>query len=487
VTRGRSEAELVVVGAGAAGLFAALYGARQGAGVVLVSARPLAETASYWAQGGMAAALAVDDTPELHLEDTLTAGRELTRPSAADVLVREAAARFTELEELGVRFDADRSGDLALALEGGHSRRRVAHAGGSATGRRILRQLSAVVAEEDRIEVLEGARAAALAVTAQDGRCAGVHLEDGRTLTAPATVLATGGAAALWSRTTNPPGSYGSGLLLARTAGAALADLEFVQFHPTAIAGIEGKEGFLITEAIRGEGATLHGPDGERFVDELQPRDAVARAIHAKLRETGATSVGLDMRSVDLSHFPNVVDALREAGLDPATELIPVAPASHYVMGGVVTDLHGRSAVGGLYAVGETACTGLHGANRLASNSLSECFVFGRRAALAGLDEPATAGALAPAPDEPAAPPPSWETRQTLWRCAGLVREPEALRAVLEDPHPLARLVAACALHRGESRGAHARADRPETDPGLDGHHTVVTADGETPGYEVWA
>ena len=487
MTRGRAEADLVVVGAGAAGLFAALYGARQGARVVLVSARPLAETASYWAQGGMAAALAVDDTPELHLEDTLAAGRGLTRRSAAEVLVTEAAARFTELEELGVRFDADREGNLALALEGGHSRRRVAHAGGSATGRRILRQLSAVVAEDPRIEVLEGARAAALARAVSDGRCAGVHLEDGSTRAARATVLATGGAAALWSRTTNPPGSYGSGLLLARSAGAELADLEFVQFHPTALAGVPGREGFLVTEAIRGEGATLHGPDGERFVDELEPRDAVARAIHAKLRETGAASVSLDMRAVDLSHFPNVVDALREAGIDPASELVPVAPASHYVMGGVVTDLDGRTAVGGLFAVGETACTGLHGANRLASNSLSECFVFGRRAALAGLDEPESTGALEPAPSEPAAPAPSWATRETMWRCAGLVREPDALRGVLEDPHPLARLVAASALHREESRGAHARADFPNTVAALDDHHTVVAAGSETPHFAAWA
>ncbi len=219
-------------------------------------------------------------------------------------------------------------------------------------------------------------------------------------------MLATGGAAALWSRTTNPPGSFGSGLMLARAAGAALADLEFAQFHPTAVVGLPGREGFLISEAVRGEGATLHGADGERFVDELAPRDAVARAIFNELARTGAASVGLDMRGVDPGRFPNVVAALREAGLDPMTELVPVAFASHYVMGGIVTDLEGRAeGVPGLFAVGECACTGLHGANRLASNSLSECFVFGRRAALAGLAlEPPRGTPAARLPETPVAP-----------------------------------------------------------------------------------
>ena len=385
--------DVVVVGAGAAGLFAALTAAREGARVTLVSARPLAETASYWAQGGLAAALAVDDSPALHLEDTVTAGRGLVRRSAAEVLCAEAPARFADLETLGVRFDADRHGNLALGLEGGHGIRRVVHAGGSATGRRILRQLSADVVEEERIEVLERRRVRAL-LTDGDGRVGAVACDDGRVVAARAVILASGGAAALWSRTTNPPGSYGSGLLLARAAGADLADLEFAQFHPTAVVGIPGREGFLISEAVRGEGATLHDAAGERFVDELQPRDAVARAIHRLLVETGAPAVYLDMTAIDPARFPNVVAALREAGHDPVTQRVPVSPASHYMMGGIVSDLHGRSTVAGLYAVGECACTGLHGANRLASNSLSECFVFGHRAALAGLDEP-------PAPARP--------------------------------------------------------------------------------------
>ena len=477
--------DLVVVGAGAAGLFASLIAAREGARVTLISARPLAETASYWAQGGLAAALAADDSPELHLEDTLIAGRDLVRRSAAEVLCAEAPARFADLEGYGVRFDADRHGRLALGLEGGHRKRRVVHAGGSATGRRILRQLSDEVVAGGGIDVLEGSRVRAL-LPAADGRIHGVATDDGRTIAARAVILASGGAAALWRRTTNPPGSYGSGLMLARAAGAELADLEFVQFHPTAVVGVKGREGFLVTEAIRGEGATLHDAAGERFVDELEPRDAVAKAIHKLLVETGAPAVYLDMTAIDPARFPNVVDALREAGVDPATERIPVSPASHYVMGGITTDLDGRSTVAGLYAVGEAACTGLHGANRLASNSLSECFVFGRRAALAGLDDPAPAGALAPPPAEDLAPAPSRETRHAMWREAGLERTADGLRRLLEDQHPLARLVAASALAREESRGAHARAEFPVPDPALDLHHSVLPASRATPSHVRW-
>ena len=220
-----------------------------------------------------------------------------------------------------MRFDADRFGGLALGLEGGHSVRRVVHAGGSATGRRVVRQLSALAAAEPRITVLEGAQARAL--WRADGRCRGLVCDGRVVLARRAVLLATGGAAALWERTTNPPGSQGFGLLLAHAAGAALADLELLQFHPTAVIGVPGREGFLVTEAIRGEGATLHDAAGERFVDELAPRDEVARAIQELLDRTGARSVGLDMRGIDPASFPNVVAALREAGVDPATELVP--------------------------------------------------------------------------------------------------------------------------------------------------------------------
>ena len=471
-----SDFDIAVVGAGAAGLFAALRGAHAGARVALISATPLAQTASYWAQGGLAAALAEEDSPALHLADTERAGRGLVRRSAAEVLVDEAPARVAELEQLGVAFDADRYGRLALGLEGGHSIRRIVHAGGSATGRRVVRQLSALAVEEQRITVLEGTRVAS--VWTAEGRCVGVVTEDGRTIGAGAVVLATGGAAALWSRTTNPPGSQGTGMLLAHLAGAQLADLELMQFHPTAATGIAGREGFLITEAVRGEGATLHDRDGERFVDELAPRDEVSRAIAERLAASGAPAVELDMTMVDAARFPNVVEALLASGLDPTRERIPVAPAAHYMMGGVVVDLHSRSSIPGLYAVGETSCTGLHGANRLASNSLSECFVFAARAVADALaaERPARPQSRPPAP--PPLPLATRETRESLWRDAGIVRDGESLRALLDCEHPLARLIARCGLERQESRGAHLRSDFPTLEARFDERHVVVAGDG---------
>ncbi len=476
-----------MIGAGAAGLYTSLCAARLGAEVTLVSATPLAESSSYWAQGGLAAALASDDSPDRHFADTVTAGRGLVRESAARVLCDEAPAAVDDLAALGVQFDADGDGRFALGLEGGHGARRVVHAGGAATGRRVVRQLSALVAQDERIEVLESRRVTAIESAEQ--RATGVLLDDGTVVGARAVVLATGGAAALWSRTTNPAGAVGSGLLLAFAAGAQLADLELMQFHPTAVVGDNGADGFLVTEAVRGEGARLLDPSGERFVDELAPRDEVARAVQRTIDRTGARAVGLDMREVDPALFPNVVGALRRAGIDPERELIPVAPAAHYMMGGIATDLEGRATVPGLYAVGECSCTGLHGANRLASNSLSECFVFGSRAARAAVEQRAATsrGPASPAPDTSALGPAiTAASRSALWRYAGLERSAEGLRTLASDPHPLVRLIARSALAREESRGAHERADFPARNPELDGLHVTLTEGGE-PQLVRWA
>src|SRR3954470_10840501 len=476
-TQPEERADVAVVGAGAAGLYAALCASREGARVVLVSRSPLAESASYWAQGGIAAALAEDDTTDRHLEDTLIAGRRASRPSAVRVLCEGSPERVRDLESLGVHFDADRHGALALGLEGGHSARRVVHAGGSATGRRITRELSALAATDERIEVLE--RSTASAIWCSDGRCVGVVAErPGGALTpvlARGTTIATGGAAALWERTTNPRGAIGAGLTLAAHAGAALADLEFVQFHPTALLWDGEPDGFLITEAVRGEGALLLDSHGERFVDELAPRDEVALAVEQVRRAGG--EVLLDMRSLDMGQFPNIAAALQRAGLDPRRDPVPVAPAAHYTMGGIATGLDGESTLPGLFAVGECACNGLHGANRLASNSLAECFVFGRRAALAALDRerPAPPDQAGPPPERGPDPVPPQETRAALWSCAGLRREAAALRKLAEsDPSPLARKIARSALAREESRGAHQRADHPGTEPALGGMHSLV-------------
>jgi L-aspartate oxidase len=478
--------DVAVVGAGAAGLYAALTAAAEGARVALVSRSPLAQTASFWAQGGIAAALADDDSAELHIQDTLAAGRDFARASAVRVLCEESPGRVRDLERLGVSFDADRHGNLALGLEGGHSRRRIVHAGGSATGRRITRELSALAAVDERIEVLEPR--AATSLTSRDGRCVGLVARprrgDALPVLASAVVLATGGMAALWQRTTNPRGTVGAGLLLAQAAGAALADLEFMQFHPTALRHDGARDGFLITEAVRGEGATLHGADGERFVDELAPRDQVALAIQTELERSGQTAVSLDMRSVDVARFPNIAAALEEVGIDPRRDLVPVAPAAHYTMGGIATDIDGRSTLPGLYAIGESACTGLHGANRLASNSLAECFVFGRRAALAAVADPEPPAAATPDEAIRTVPPPD-ETRAALWRHAGLQRDPAGLRELLDDPFPLARLIGASCLAREESRGAHQRLDHPDTDPALDHMHTLLEADAR-PSFEQW-
>jgi L-aspartate oxidase len=396
-------------------------------------------------------------------------------------LVDEAPAAVQELRSRGVLFDLDPDGELSLGLEGGHTRRRIVHSGGSATGHEITSKLAAMVAREQRIEVRE--RASMTALWSDGERCYGV-LTDTERIAAAATILATGGAAALWRRTSNPWGAIGAGPTMASAAGADLADLEFCQFHPTALFQPGTRfDGLLITEAVRGEGATLLDTSGRRFTDELSPRDAVTAALLDRMDADGAEAVGLDLRGLDPTRFPNVFSSLREAGLEPSAELIPVAPAAHYTMGGIVVDLEGRSSLAGLFAVGECSCTGLHGANRLASNSLSECFVFGARAARAALEE--TVAAAPPEPGEWRFEPPSEATRDAVWALAGPRRDSERLNRLLENPFPLASSIATLALARRESRGGHLRSDFPGIDPELDGIHFVLTADGEL-GRESW-
>jgi L-aspartate oxidase len=447
----------------------------------VISRTPPSQSASFWAQGGLAAALEPGDSPAQHAADTIAAGRGLCRSAAVQALVEEAPAAVSELRERGVAFDLDPDGELALGLEGGHTRRRIVHSGGSQTGHEITSKLAEMVAADGRIAVREST--SALALWSDGERCHGL-LTEGEAIGAAATVLATGGAAALWRRTTNPWGAIGAGPVLGAAAGADLADLEFCQFHPTALA-LPGTrfDGLLITEAVRGEGATLLDASGHRFTDELAPRDAVTAAVLDRIEADGVASVRLDLRGLDPDRFPNVFASLTEAGLDPRAEPVPVSPAAHYTMGGIAVDLEGRSSLPGLFAVGECSCTGLHGANRLASNSLSECFVFGSRAARAALEEERAA-------DHPPQPewrfqPPTEATREAVWRLAGPLRAPERLRELCGDPYPLAAAIATCALERAETRGGHRRTDFPAHDPELDGVHIVLGPDGETR-HEEW-
>jgi L-aspartate oxidase len=466
------DVDLVVVGAGVAGLTAALVAADLGARVVVLSKGPLDVSASSLAQGGVAAVQDAEDAPEIHVRDTLEAGRGLCRRSAVEVVVHESPARVDELRALGVPFDDD------LALEGGHSRRRIAHVAGAETGQAITAALLERAHGHPGVELRERTHVRALVpgvgVIVDTGTDADAWL-----IATPRTILATGGYAALWSRTTNPAGSVGEGLVQAWAVGAALADLEFVQFHPTVLA----RSSLLLSEALRGEGAHLLDGAGERFVVELAPRDVVARAVGA--RDTTL----LDLRPIPRERFSALMGRIEAAGYHPANDPVPISPAAHFTVGGIRTDLHGRTDVPGLYAAGECACTGLHGANRLASNSLAECLVFGRRAALAALADP-----LPPTADPEVArtttevatgPALTDDDRAALWADVGLTRDAAGLARQAASPVSLVRLVAASALARQESRGGHFRSDFPERDDSLDGWHAVIRGTA-TPALEAW-
>jgi L-aspartate oxidase len=490
--------EVVVIGGGIAGLSAALEAAPR-ARVLVVTKGPVDDGCTAVAQGGIAAAVGPDDSPELHFQDTIAAGRGLCDERAVRLMVEAAPARVAELAEWGVEFDRE-GGRVDLHQEAAHSRARVLHAGGDATGAAIERALLRRL-RESGADVVENRVAVALVVDA--GRCVGVELCDPSSgarvqVGAGAVVLAMGGAAALWRHTTNPAGSTGDGVALAYEAGADVADLEFLQFHPTVLA-LAGAPAFLISEAVRGEGALVVDAAGRRFLldtdprGELAPRDVVARAVWEEMSRTGATSVFLDCRGVGerlAERFPTIVATCREHGVDPVERPIPIAPAAHYTIGGVVTDVDGATTVPGLYACGEVARTGVHGANRLASNSLLEGLVFGRRAAAAAVAGVAgrPAGAVVELPavgveTRLADMAGEQELRELMWSACGISRTGQGLasaRTAIDQlreetgeaeaglaarrrhlARTTAGLIVEAALNRQESRGAHHRSDFP--------------------------
>ncbi|MBL8551884.1 MAG: L-aspartate oxidase [Hyphomonadaceae bacterium] len=472
-----ARSSVLIVGAGLAGLFLALKLAPRRA--ILLSPAPLGDAAaSGWAQGGIAAAVGADDTPELHAADTIAAGAGLVDPVVARLLADAGPARVADLIALGVRFDRSSDGTLARSLEAAHSRARVVHVSGDLAGKAIMDALIAAARAATHIEIVEGLQARALLQDA-NGRVRGaacLSREGARTdLDAAETVLASGGVGGLYAVTTNPPQAGGHGLAMAARAGALIADPEFVQFHPTAI-DVGRDPAPLATEALRGAGAKLVDREGASFVSELDTRDVVARAIHRQ-RQAGRGAY-LDARAAIgaefPAHFPNVFAACMAAGVDPRTDLIPVAPAAHYHMGGVASDLWARASLEGLSVIGECSSTGAHGANRLASNSLLEAVVFAHRAAERLREEDAP-----PAENGAADLPPSLpqEARAALRGLmqgdVGVERERAGLTRAIEGIETLSRtygranellaadLIARAALGREESRGAHYRSDFP--------------------------
>jgi len=497
--------DVVVIGSGVAGLTAALK-ARELGSVLVVTKDVVASGSTQWAQGGIAAALHPEDSPEEHLQDTLVAGAGLSDPGAVRVLVTEGPDAVRDLIELGARFDTMADGEISLGREGGHHRNRIAHAGGDATGAEIERALVAAVKRAKDIRLIEHALVLDL-LTAADGAIAGVTLHvmgegqlDGvGAIRTRVVILASGGLGQLYAATTNPSVSTGDGMALALRAGAKVRDLEFVQFHPTVLwlgKSAKGQQP-LVSEAVRGEGAFLVDHTGKRFMQgqhelaDLAPRDIVAKAIMRQMLATGKDHVYLDARHFGDEkwrvRFPTILASCRSHGIDPVRELIPVAPACHYSSGGVWTDLNGRTSVPGLYACGEVACTGVHGANRLASNSLLEGLVFARRIAahladgLPARREPVVDRRTAGLVDADAVP----EVQRAMTVGAGVIRSASGLSEagavigkLIEQPAgepgtpgweatnlvTVASALIAAATAREESRGAHWREDHPDRD-----------------------
>ncbi len=501
-----TRADVIVVGSGVAGLTTALHARAAGKTVLLVTKAQVNEGSTRWAQGGIAAALAEDDSPEEHLTDTLVAGVGLCDDEAVRILVTQGPVALRQLIALGARFDTDATGAISLTREGGHHHDRIAHAGGDATGAEVSRALVAAVARDHGIELVENALVLDLLLDSA-GAAQGVTLHVMGTgqrggvgaALAPQVVLATGGFGQVFGQTTNPYVATGDGVALAMRAGADIADLEFVQFHPTVmwLGPLAQGQQPLVSEAVRGEGAVLRDMDGARFMEgehplaDLAPRDVVAKAIMRRMRASGASHVWLDGRHLGadmwVSRFPTILESCRSRGIDPVTDLIPVAPAQHYVSGGVRTDHWGRASIPGLFACGEVACTGVHGANRLASNSLLEGLVFaGRIGEVLADSEPIVRDPVPGRQQGPLLPHSLRRAmQQTMDLHAGVLRSATSLaeaeaelspmpgtegaRPCTEDwettnIHSLASVLVRHATMRQETRGSHWREDFPERD-----------------------